>query len=126
MIEEFANYIYLIIGISGFIIGFWQFRKWNIEKFKEKNKQEVKKLKDSPLIDQDLAQYINNPELAIKALMIDRAIKEKEGNTKGIESIDGNIKILGYLAQIPAPIRPFAAKLGQAGMKKVSAMVDSF
>jgi len=73
-----------------------------------------------------LQQYINNPEQAIKVLLADRIVKEREHNTKGIEVIDQQIKMLNYLVSIPAPIRPFVAKMGQAGMKKISAMVDSF
>ena len=101
------------------------FRKWNIEKFKEKNKQITKDEKTkATLPDQDIQKYIAYPEDSIKLLKLQRAILEKSRDTKGIEMIDNQIKMLETLAQIPAPIRPYVAKMGQALMKKVSGMVD--
>jgi len=78
------------------------------------------------VLDQDIEQYIRNPEEAIKVLRADRAVKEREKNTKGIEIIDNQIKMLEILQQIPAPLRPYAAKMAQGGMKKLTHMVDSF
>ena len=68
MFEEFANYIWVIIGIGGFTVFFWQFRKWNIEKLKQNNSMERTKAKQSTVVDQDIQQYINNPEEAIEVL----------------------------------------------------------
>jgi len=120
-----VDYIPYLIGIGAFLIFFWQFRKWNIEKFKEKNKQNTKELKTkAELPDQDIEKYIAYPEDSIKLLKAQRIIFEKAGDTKRIEGIDNQIKMLETLAQIPTPIRPYVAKVGQSLMKKVSGMVD--
>jgi len=128
MIEEFANYIYLIIGISGFILGFWQFRKWyesraniQLKKYREGIKQDVK-LK----VNNDLDQYINNPEETIAALKADRIIKEKEHDTKGIETIDLQIKAMQVLAQIPKPARKTVARLGGTLLAKAEKAIQGF
>ena len=122
---ELLVYIPYIIGLTAFLIFFWQVRKWNIEKFKEKNKQQTKEEKIKVEIpDQDIQKYIAYPEDSIKLLRVQRAILEKSKDTKGIDLIDNQIKMLETLAQIPAPIRPYVAKMGQALMKKVSGMVD--
>jgi len=123
--EILIGYLPYIIGIAAFLIFFNMFRKWNIEKFKEKNKQITKdeKVKAS-LPDQDIAKYIAYPEESIKLLRQQRVILEKSHDEKGIQSIDNQIKMLETLAQIPAPVRPYVAKMGQALMKKVSGMVD--
>jgi len=127
MIEEFSNYIWVLIGMGGFIVGFWQFRKWNIEKLKQNNSNDKSKRKAALDIESpELQQYINNPEEAIKVLMADRVIKEKTNDKAGIDNIDYQIKGLQILSQIPKPMRPFAAKLGQTGMKKITSFVDSF
>ena len=124
---ELLVYIPYIIGLTAFLIFFWQFRKWNIEKFKEKNKQQTKEDKIKvEMPDQDIQKYIAYPEDSIKLLRVQRAILEKSKDTKGIDLIDNQIKMLETLAQIPAPIRPYVAKMGQALMKKVSGMVDNF
>ena len=124
---ELLVYFPYIIGLTAFLIFFWQVRKWNIEKFKEKNKQQTKEEKIKVEIpDQDIQKYIAYPEDSIKLLRVQRAILEKSKDTKGIDLIDNQIKMLETLAQIPAPIRPYVAKMGQALMKKVSGMVDNF
>ena len=124
---ELLVYVPYIIGITAFLIFFWQFRKWNIEKFKEKNKQQTKEDKIKvEMPDQDIQKYIAYPEDSIKLLRVQRSILEKSKDTKGIDLIDNQIKMLETLAQIPAPIRPYVAKMGQALMKKVSGMVDNF
>jgi len=127
MIEELiVQYIPWIIGISAAIIGFWQFRKWNVEKFKEIQKTKKEQAKHAPEIyDKDIQEYIRNPEMTINLLKQQRAIKEKEKDQKGISVIDSQIKMLEILAQIPAPVRPYAGKIGQTLMKKVAGMVDN-
>ena len=122
---ELLIYFPYIIGLTAFLIFFWQFRKWNIEKFKEKNRQQTKEDKIKvEMPDQDIQKYIAYPEDSIKLLRVQRAILEKSKDTKGIDLIDNQIKMLETLAQIPAPMRPYVAKMGQALMKKVSGMVD--
>ena len=122
---ELLVYFPYIIGLTAFLIFFWQFRKYNIEKLKEKNKQQNKEdNKKLEMPDQDIQKYIAYPEDSIKLLRVQRAILEKSKDTKGIDLIDNQIKMLETLAQIPAPIRPYVAKMGQALMKKVSGMVD--
>jgi len=125
MIEEvIIDYIPWMIGIGGAIIGFWQFRKWNVEKFKEKQKTQKYEMKVKPSdLDQDLQQYINNPEEAITVLMADRAVKEKEQNTAGIESIDQQIQMLQFLVKIPRPLRPFASSIGKVAINKIEGLV---
>ena len=76
--------------------------------------------------DQDIQKYIAYPEDSKKLLRVKRNILEKSKDTKGIDLIDNQIKMLETLAQIPAPMRPYVAKMGQALMKKVSGMVDQF
>jgi len=118
------NAWWIILSAFG-VVGFSQFRKWNIEKFKEKNKQNTKDQKTkAELPDQDIAKYIAYPEDSIKLLRIQRDIFEKSKDTKRIEGIDNQIKMLETLAQIPAPVRPYVAKVGQSLMKKVAGMVD--
>jgi len=128
MIEEIiVQYLPWLIGITSFIIFFWQFRKWNVEKFKEIQKTKKEELKRAPEIyDKDIQEYIRNPEETINMLKQQRAIKEKSKDQKGIELIDSQIKMLEVLAQIPAPVRPYAGKIGQALMKKVAGLVDNF
>jgi len=121
-----ANWFYFF-GFTCFIIFFWQFRKWNIEKLKQHSSNDRARLKDQDkIVDQDIQQYIANPEKTIEMLMSKRAIHEKSHDTKSIDGIDNQIKMLQVLAQIPAPVRPYAAKIGQSLMKKVSAAVDNF
>jgi len=116
-----------MIGIGAVIIFFWQFRKWNIDKLKQSATNERARLKDSDkIVDQDIQEYISNPEATIEMLMKQRVIKEKSNDKKGIDMIDNQIKMLQVLAQIPAPARPYVAKMGQALMKKVTSMVDNF
>ena len=123
--EILIGYIPYIIALTAGLIFFNMFRKWNIEKFKEKNKQQTKEDKIKvEMPDQDIQKYIAYPEDSIKLLRTQRAILEKSKDTKGIDLIDNQIKMLETLAQIPAPIRPYVAKMGQALMKKVSGMVD--
>ncbi len=123
--EILLVYLPYIIGIAAFLIFFNMFRKWNIEKFKEKNKQQNKDDRTkAEMPDQDIQKYIAYPEDSIKLLRVQRSILEKSKDTKGIDLIDNQIKMLETLAQIPAPIRPYVAKMGQALMKKVSGMVD--
>jgi len=127
MIEEwfFTNAWWIVVVCLG-ITFFWQFRKWNVEKFKEIQKAKNTAVKNAPeKIDEDIQQYIRNPELTINALKQQRAIKEKEKDQKGIDVIDSQIKMLEILAQIPAPVRPYAGKIGQAMMKKVAGLVDN-
>ena len=122
---ELLIYLPYIIGIAAFLIFFNMFRKWNIEKFKEKNRQQTKEDKIKvEMPDQDIQKYIAYPEDSIKLLRQQRTILEKSKDTKGIDLIDNQIKMLETLAQIPAPMRPYVAKMGQALMKKVSGMVD--
>jgi len=122
---ELLIYLPYIIGIAAFLIFFNMFRKWNIEKFKEKNKQQNKDDKTKlEMPDQDIQKYIAYPEDSIKLLRVQRNILEKSKDTKGIDLIDNQIKMLETLAQIPAPMRPYVAKMGAALMKKVSGMVD--
>jgi len=125
MIEEIiVDYIPYMIGIGAVIIGFWQFRKWNVEKFKERQKTQKYEMKVRPSeLDQDLQQYINNPEEAIKVLMADRAVKEKENNTAGIESIDQQIQMLQFLVKIPRPLRPMASSIGKVAINKIEDIV---
>jgi len=126
MFDEWLNQNiwWIIVGFMG-IISFWQFRKWNVEKIKARGNIKKAERKDQGLkIDTDIQQYINNPEQAITVLRADRIIKEKENNTKGIESIDTQIKMLEYLVKIPAPVRPFVGKIGTVGMKKITALVE--
>jgi len=116
--------VWWIICLSAGIIFFWQFRKWNVAKFIEKQKTQKYEMKVKPSqLDQDLQQYINNPEEAIRVLMADRAIKEKEHNTAGIESIDQQIKMLQYLIKIPRPLRPFASSIGKVAIDKIENIV---
>jgi len=124
--EILIIYVPYIIGITAFLIFFNMFRKWNIAKYKEKNSQQNKdnKIKAS-LPDQDIQKYIAYPEDSIKLLRTQRIILEKNHDTKGIQMCDNQIKMLETLAQIPAPIRPYVAKMGQAMMKKVTGMVDN-
>ena len=125
--EIIIVYIPWIIGIAAFLIFFNMFRKWNIEKFKEKNRQQTQEDKIKvEMPDQDIQKYIAYPEDSIKLLRQQRTILEKSKDTKGIDLIDNQIKMLETLAQIPAPMRPYVAKMGQALMKKVSGMVDQF
>jgi len=120
------NTWWIVVG-SFIVIGFWQFRKWNVEKFKEIQKTRKTEIKEGKeILDKDMEQYIRNPEETITTLKAQRVIKEKSKDMKGIEIIDNQIKMLEILAQIPAPARPYAAKIGQAAMKKISGMVDSF
>jgi len=122
---ELIVYIPYLIGLTAFLIFFWQFRKWNIEKYKEKNKQVTKEQKQAATIpDQDIQKYIAHPEETIVVLKAQRVIFEKSHDEKGIQGIDNQIKMLETLAQIPAPARPYVAKLGQVLMKKVSSMVE--
>jgi len=125
--EILVGYIPYLIGITAGLIFFWQFRKWNIEKYKEKNKQSTKDQKTAGQIpDQDIQKYIAHPEETIEVLKAQRKVMEKAHDTKSIEGIDNQIKMLQTLVQIPAPMRPYVAKLGQSLMKKVSSMVDQF
>jgi len=125
--EILTGYIPYLIGITAFLIFFWQFRKYNIEKLKENNRQQSKENKTkAELPDQDIQKYIAYPEESIKLLRQQRVILEKSGDKKGIDMCDNQIKMLETLAQIPAPVRPYVAKMGQALMKKVSGMVDQF
>jgi len=125
--EIIINYIPWIIGIVGALVFFKLFTKFNIEKYKEQQKTKKEQIKQQgDILDQDIQQYIKNPEEAIRVLMADRKVKEREHNTKGIDIIDNQIKMLEVLAQIPAPIRPYAAKIGQMGMRKLTNMVESF
>jgi len=123
---ELLIYLPYIIGIAAFLIFFNMFRKWNIEKYKEKHKQQTKEDKTkASLPDQDIQKYIAYPEDSIKLLRQQRTILEKTGDTKGIQMCDNQIKMLETLAQIPAPVRPYVAKMGQVLMKKVTGMVDN-
>lgn len=118
------NLWWIILSIIG-VVGFSQFRKWNIEKFKAKSNNEKQKRKEQmQMPDADLKKYIAEPELTIQALKKKREIFEKANDKAGIDSIDNEIKMLQILAQIPAPVRPMAANIGQSLMKKVSGMVD--
>lgn len=128
MIEQvIIDYIPYMIAIGGGIIFFWQFRKWNVEKFKEKQKTHKYEMKVKPSeLDQDLQQYINNPEEAIRVLMADRVVKEKENNTAGIESIDQQIQMLQFLVKIPRPLRPMASSIGKVAISKIEDMVKGF
>jgi len=127
LIILFEQYLPYLIGIGGAIIGFWQFRKWNVEKMKIRSSNEKTKAKEAAKMpDADLRKYIAEPELTIQTLKLKRKIFEKAGDKAGIDSIDNEIKMLSILAQIPAPVRPMAATIGQSLMKKVSGMVDSF
>jgi len=126
MYEEWigVNLWWMIVSIFG-IVAFWQFRKWNVERIKAKGTIKKAERKDQGLkIDTDLQQYINNPEQAITVLRADRIVKERENNTKGIESIDTQIKMLEYLVKIPSPVRPFVGKIGMVGMKRITALVE--
>jgi len=126
MFEEWLldNIWYILLPFFG-IMFFWQFRKWNVERIKAKATIKKAERKDNTLkIDTDLQQYINNPEQAITVLKADRIIKERENNTKGIESIDTQIKMLEYLVKIPAPVRPFVGKIGTVGMKRITSLVE--
>jgi len=93
---------------------------------KKKNKQQTKEQKTAAsLPDQDIQKYIAYPEDSIKLLRQQRDIIGKgKPDEKGIAMIDNQIKMLETLAQIPAPIRPYIAKMGAAMMKKVTGMVD--
>jgi len=121
------TYLPWIIGGSMALIFFKIFTKYNIAKYKEQQKTRKEEVKhQGDILEQDIQQYIKNPEEAIQVLRADRIVKEKDKNTKGIEIIDNQIKMLEVLAQIPAPIRPYAAKIGQVGMKKITQMVENF
>jgi len=123
--EILISYLPYIIGIAAFLIFFNMFRKWNIEKYKEKNKQITKDEKTkATLPDQDIQKYIAYPEDSIKLLRQQRVILEKSNDTKGIQMCDNQIKMLETLAQIPAPVRPYVAKIGQSLMKKVTGFAD--
>lgn len=125
--EIIISYIPYIIGIAAFLIFFNMFRKWNIEKYKEKNKQQTKDNKQAATIpDQDIQKYIAHPEESIIALKAQRVIFEKSKDLNAIQGIDNQIQMLQTLAQIPAPVRPYVAKMGQAIMKKIAGMVDNF
>jgi len=129
LIEEFivlyGGYLWGILIGTGVIFGFREFRKWNIEKFKERKKAETQKIKLQPeVVSQDIQKYVNSPELTIKALLLDRQICEKAKDTKGIEIIDKEIQALQFLVRVPAPMRPFLAKIGQVGMKKIENIVE--
>jgi len=125
MIEVWLESNLWWIIISAFIVvGFWQFRKWNVAKFIERQKTHKYEMKIKPSdLDQDLQQYINNPEEAIRVLMADRAVKEKEKNTAGIESIDQQIQMLQFLIKIPRPLRPMAASIGKVAVNKIEDLV---
>ena len=126
MLEQWLleNAWWIIISVFG-ILGFSQFRKWNIEKFKEKSKSTRQENKEkSKMPDADVTKYIAHPEDSIAALKKQRVIFEKENDTERIAQIDSEIKMLGYLLQVPAPLRPYAANIGQGLMKKVNSMVE--
>ena len=128
MIEQWFidNASYLALGVFG-IIAFWQFRKWNVEKYKERNKQKTKEQKEAASMpDQDVEKYIAHPEETIAMLKLQRNVFEKSKDLQGVENIDKQIQMLQFLTQIPAPARPYVGKIGQALMKKVSGMVDNF
>ena len=125
--EILLSYLPYIIGITAFLIFFNMFRKWNIEKYKEKNKvQKANDKQAATLPDQDIQKYIQHPEETILVLKAQRIIFEKSHDEKSIQGIDNQIKMLETLVQIPAPVRPYVAKIGQSLMKKVSSMVDQF
>jgi len=119
-----SNIWWIILSFFG-IVAFWQFRKWNVERIKAKGNIKKAERKEQGLkLDSDIQQYINNPEQAITVLRADRIVKEREHNTKGIEAIDTQIKMLEYLVKIPQPIRPFVGKIGTVGMKRITSLVE--
>jgi len=118
--------LWWIVAALFITIGFWQFRKWNIARFIEKQKTIKYKSKNDTMPDVDIMQYVTNPEETIKALKIKRGIHEKAGDTASIASVDTEIQVLQAIAKIPAPGRPYAAKFLQIGMKKIEKIMDNF
>jgi len=128
LIEEYTNFIYLIIGLASAILFVWQFRTWHVQradillkKYRAGIKEDVK-LK----VNDDLDQYIKNPEETITALKADRKVKEIEKDQQGMDTIDMQIKAMQLLAQIPKPARKTVARIGGALLSKAEKAVTEF
>ncbi len=122
MYEEYFAFIY--IGLIGtlFLVGLKIFYTWKLANFKAKAQVEKRKAQEIP--DDELEQYIKNPEETLKALMAKREIFVKSNDVGQLQAIDAQIKGLELITRIPAPARPAVMRIFKKTLKSVEGMIE--
>ena len=122
MYEEYFNFIYIGFVVVAGLVGFKIIFSYKLAKFKAIEQREKRKEKELP--DDELEQYIKNPEKTLEALMAQREVFKKDPGKVG--AIDAQIKGLELLCKIPAPIRPAAMRIMKKGLKSIEGLSDGF
>ena len=117
MCEEYFNFVWAVLIIIASVTLTKIIFAYKLTKFKEVAK--VQKKKDSEIPDDELEQYVKNPEKTLEALMAQREVFKNDPGKVG--AIDAQIKGLELLCKVPAPARPIVMRI----MKKTLASAES-
>ena len=124
MIEEWlVSNLWWIVIIAAVVIGLKVWLGFVLKRAKIAIQQHKEQTKNQVKGSEDIEMWVNHPEEAIQALMTKRSVLEKEKRTSEIESVDQQIKWLGYMTKIPPVIRPFSSKIINIGLNKAEKII---